>query len=63
MINKNECKHDKCWWEPLTHEWYLLTKETEYCDPDYRLYGIKYCPWCGKELPKDGKTSSQMRDM
>jgi hypothetical protein len=57
MENKN-CEHKKCYWEALTREWYFETVEREYCDPDVRAYGIKYCPWCGKELAKDGKTSS-----
>ena len=50
-----QCKHRKCWWYPLTQEWYFEIKETECDDPDFRIYGIKYCPWCGIELPKDGK--------
>lgn len=54
-MKKIKCKHNKCWWEPLTQEWYFETKEEEYCNPDVRAYGIKYCPWCGIELPKNGK--------
>ena len=52
-----KCKHKKCWWEPLTREWYLETVEKEYRDPECILYGIRYCPWCGKELSKDGTCS------
>ena len=55
-MKKMECKHKKCWWEPLTQEWDFETKKEEYCNPDTRVYGIKYCPWCGKELSKNGKT-------
>lgn len=55
---KEKCNHPKCWWEGLTREWYLETVEKEYADPECRVYGIKYCPWCGEELNKDGKTSS-----
>ena len=62
-MNNIWCKHDKCYWEPLTNEWYFETVEKEYCDPEVRAYGIRYCPWCGKELPEDGKTSSQMCNM
>lgn len=54
-MDKIKCKHNKCWWRPLTQEWYLETKETECDGPDFRIYGIKYCPWCGMELPKNGK--------
>ena len=57
-VNKNQCNHKNCWWYPLTGEWYFQTKETECMDPDYIVFGITYCPWCGKELSKDGKTSS-----
>ena len=55
---KEKCNHPKCWWEGLTKEWYLETVEKEYVDPECRVYGIKYCPWCGEELSKDGKASS-----
>lgn len=54
-MDKIKCKHNKCWWYPLTQEWYFEIKETECDDPDVRAYGIKYCPWCGMELPKNGK--------
>ena len=49
------CNHYNCYWYPLTKEWYFITKETECIDPDYTAFGIKYCPWCGEELDKDGK--------
>jgi len=54
---EKKCKHPKCWWEPLTREWYFETIEKEYADPECRAYGIRYCPWCGEELNKDGKAS------
>ena len=62
MENKIKCKHGYCYWEPLTKEWYIDTRgekddEDYFNDPDCRIYGIKYCPWCGKELSKNGKTS------
>ena len=52
----NNCNHYHCYWYPLTKEWYFITKETECIDPDYTAFGIKYCPWCGEELDKDGKS-------
>lgn len=52
---KKKCKHKKCWWYPLTQEWYFEIKETECDDPDFRIYGIEYCPWCGIKLPNNGK--------
>jgi len=58
---KKICKHKKCWYYPLTGEWYLDTRNPNdpradyFIDPDCTLFGIRYCPWCGKELSKDGK--------
>ena len=54
-MNDNKCSHEGVYWEPLTKEWYFITKETEYVDPDFRVYGIKYCPWCGRSLSPDGR--------
>lgn len=54
-MNDIKCTYNGVYWAPLTKEWYLITKETECVDPDYTLYGINYCPWCGKALSSDGK--------
>ena len=31
-MDKIKCKHNKCWWRPLTQEWYLETKEKTIVD-------------------------------
>lgn len=44
--------------EPLTHEWYLEVETStwdEYGD-DFvceRVYGINYCPYCGRKLEEE----------
>lgn len=53
-----KCEHPNCYWYPLTREWYFIIHEYNIENsPGVRIYGIKYCPWCGKELNKNGKAS------
>lgn len=54
-MNDIKCTHNGVYWAPLTKEWYFITKETECFNPDCTVFGIKYCPWCGRPLPSDGK--------
>lgn len=47
-----ECEY---WIDPLDHKWYLevRTGEWDEYNDDYvyeRIYGVKYCQYCGSEL-------------
>ena len=54
-MNDIKCTHNGVYWAPLTKEWYFEIKETECDDPDFRIYGIEYCPWCGHAIDWEGE--------
>lgn len=48
-------EYNEIYKEPLTDEWYLevQTSEWDSYNDDYfyeRVYGINYCPYCGRKL-------------